>query len=142
AVGQGGGHVQPRLAVGLHDERVDAGQGLGAGRAVRRPVVRGLVGGEVRDVVPGPRGLLFVPPDQGLALAPRLALGVGRGAVVDDAPVGGPGPAPLVRDPVLLLARLAAGRLVDAAGVDAAVDPAAAHGRAVVVELLVGRNRV
>src|SRR6185437_16591252 len=74
--------------------------------------------------------------------APRLAVRVGGGAVVEDPPVRRPGPAPLVRDPVLLLAGLAARGLVDAAGVDAAVDPAAAGGGTVPVQLLVGGERV
>src|SRR5262249_26293511 len=85
---------------------------------------------------------LLVPPDEGLALAPWFAVGVGGGAVVQDPPVGGPGPAPLVRDPVLLPAGFAPRRLVDPAGVDAAIDPAAAGGGAIVVQLLVGRDRV
>src|SRR2546430_8203623 len=41
-----------------------------------------------------------VPPDPALALAPGVALQVGGGAVVHDAAVGGPRPAPLqVRAP-------------------------------------------
>src|SRR5437879_4284391 len=77
------------------------------GGAVRRPVARRLARGEVGDVVAGPLGLVLVPPHQRLALAPRLALGVGGGAVVQDPPVGRPCPAPLLRDPVLLAGRLA-----------------------------------
>src|SRR6266702_6056064 len=88
--------------------------------------------------MPGPPLLSEIPPDQGLALAPRLAIRVGRGPVVEDPPVGRPGPAPFRGHPVLLAAGLTPGRLVDPAGVDAAVDPAAAGGGSVVGELLVG----
>ena len=85
---------------------------------------------------------LLVPPDQRLALAPRLAVGVGRGAVVQDPPVGRPGPAPLRRDPALLGSRLAPRGLVHAVGADAAVDPAAAGRGAVGLELGVGGQRL
>ncbi len=68
---------QPALAVGLHDERVVASERggtpeLGVGAAARRPVDH-----EVGHVVPDPQALLLVPPDQLLALAPRLAVRVG-----------------------------------------------------------------
>src|SRR5205085_10391667 len=61
--------------------------------------------------------------------------------VVEDADVPGPGPAPLVRDPVLFALRLLARRLIYAVLVDAAVDPGPAARRAVVLELLVGGER-
>ena len=54
---------------------------------------------EVGHVVARPLPLLLVPPDVLLALGPRLAGGVGGRAVVEHAPVGGPRPAPLGRDP-------------------------------------------
>ncbi len=142
SVGESGRHVQPGLAVGLHDERVRTGQGLRPARVLGRLVVRRLVLLEVGDVVPGPLAPLRVPPHQRLPLAPRPALGVGGGAVVQDPPVGRPGPRPLGRHPVLLPARLAAGGLVDAVGVHPAVDPAAAGRGAVGLELLVGGERI
>src|SRR5260370_3850333 len=62
--------------------------------------------------MPGPVAGLVVPPDQRLALAPRLAFEIGRGPVVQDPPVEGPRPAPFRCDPALLGTRLAAGGLV------------------------------
>src|SRR3712207_8895398 len=53
-----------------------------------------------------PLPLVRVPPDVALALRPRAALGIGGRAVVEQAPVRGPRPRPLRRDP-------AAGRVVD-----------------------------
>ena len=84
---------------------------------------------------------LLVPPDVGLALAPRLALGVGRGAVVEHAAVRRPRPAPLRGHPGLLGARGAPGGLVDAVRVDTGVDPAAAEGGPVVLHLGVAGQR-
>ena len=142
AVHQAGRGEQPALAVGLQDERVDPGDRRHAGGVRVGPVGRSPVGDEVGHVVPGPLALVRVPPDQRLALAPRLAVGVGRGAVVQDPPVGRPGPAPLRRHPALLGSRLAPRRLVHAVGPDPAVDPAAAGGRSVVLELRVGGQRL
>src|SRR5206468_2247048 len=81
--------------------------------------------------------LLLVPPDVALALRPRLAVGRGGRAVVEDAAVAGPRPAPLVGDPVLLVARCLACRLIDAVLVDAGMDPRPARGRPVLAQLLV-----
>ena len=96
---------------------------------------------EVRDVVPGPASLLLVPPDVAFPLRPRLAGRVGRGAVVEDATVRGPRPRPLERHPALLPVRRATGRAVLVAGMDPAIDPAAARRRAVGLQLGEGRER-
>ena len=135
------GREQPGLAVALHDERVGTADRVLRPRVVRRHVVRPLGRLEVRHVLTGPAAGLLVPPDVLLPLAPRLALGVGRGTVVEDPAVQRPRPAPLGGHRVLLLARLAPGGLVDLVGVDAAVDPAAAGRRAVVLHLHVARQR-
>jgi hypothetical protein len=135
AVDEADGRVEPGLAVALHDERVVARDRLDAGRPLRRAVGRRLLLLEVGYVRAGPLALVLVPPDVGLALAPRPALRVGGRPVVEDAPVHRPHPAPLAGDVVLLVARLAAGRLVDAVLVDAGVDPAATHRGAVGLEL-------
>src|SRR5699024_6639694 len=92
-------------------------------------------------VVAGPAAGLLVPPHELLALAPGPAPGVGRGAVVEDPPVGGPGPAPVRGDLALLRAGAAAPGLVDPVRVDAGVDPAAAAGGAVVLHLREGVQR-
>ena len=79
--------------------------------------------------------LLRVPPHELLALAPRLAVRVRRGAVVEHAAVRGPRPAPLGVVRALLPVRHAARGLVHPVRVDAGVDPAAAGGGAVGFEL-------
>src|SRR5436305_86098 len=80
-----------------------------------------------------PAALLLVPPHELLPLRPGPAVGIGRGAVVHDAAVGGPGEAPLglqrVVGPLALAGAVAVRR-----GEDAAVDPAAARRRAVVLQ--------
>jgi hypothetical protein len=88
--------------------------------ALRRREVGGVA---KRDPFP----LTGVPPRVALALGPRPALRVRRGAVVDDPDVLRPRPPPLVGDPVLLGVRPAARRLVDAVLVDPAVDPRSAR---------------
>src|SRR5439155_13304624 len=92
AVLEAGRGVEPALAVGLHDERVVAAQRVGSFGVLVGDETRGAIGHEVRDVTAGPLALLRVPPDVLLAFAPRGAVGRGGGAVVEDAPVGGPGP--------------------------------------------------
>src|SRR5690349_7560104 len=109
----------------MEDERLvtaDRLHLLGVGRVGN--VVRRLGGRKVRRVPQArPFALLLIPPYVALALGPRPPLRVGRGAVVDDAAVFGPGPTPFIGDPVLLGAGLLAVCLVDAVLVDAAVDP-------------------
>src|SRR5919206_1229602 len=133
-VGQAGRHEQPTPAVGLHDERLVAPDGVIGPRVVGRLVIGGLARCEVRDVVAGPLPLLLVPPDVLLALAPGPALVVGGGSVVDDVAVHRPRPTPFEGYPVLLAPGLAPVGLIDLVFVDAAVDPAPAGGRAVVLE--------
>src|SRR5690606_12031079 len=128
-------------AVALHDEGVGAVDRLDAGGPGLVAVGGRLGPLEVGDVVAGPLPLLLVPPHVGLALAPRPALGVGRGTAVEDATVGRPHPAPLQGHPVLVAAGLAPGGLVDAVGEDTRVDPAAAHGGAVAAQLGEARQR-
>ncbi len=138
AIDQARLRVDPAQAVGVQDERVVARDGRHPRRVLGRAVVRRLVGLEVGVVAQRvPPALLGVPPDVALALRPRVAVRVGRRAVVEDPPVGRPRPAPLVGDPVLLAARLPARRPVDAVGVDPRVDPRAAARRAVLGERLI-----
>src|SRR5262249_53597742 len=92
----------------------------------------------------GARGL-GVPPDELLLLAPGLPVRVRRRSVVEDPPVGRPGERPAVTERILLVRRLAAGRLVDELALrrlvhDAGVDPASRRGRAVVLEVAEGRD--
>ena len=65
---------------------------------------------------------------------------VGRGAVVHDVAIGRPGKTPVGRDPVVALA---SGRVVLALlGDDAGIDPGAARGRAVLLEVGKGGQRL
>src|SRR5699024_6636045 len=86
--------------------------------------------------------LARVPPDELLPLRPGVAVGVGGGAVVEEAAVRGPRPRPLERGVALLPVRLLARRLVLVVAVDAAVDPAAARRGAVGAQELVARERL
>src|SRR5690606_17014943 len=124
-------NVQPTEPVALHDERIRPGQPGRTGGSGRWGVVGAPVPVEVRDVVPGPLPSLLVPPHVGLALAPGAPVGPCRSPVVEDAAVRRPSPSPFGGDPRLLAAGLAPRGLVDAVGVDPAVDPAPAAARTV-----------
>src|SRR5699024_8147218 len=125
----------------LHGERVGAREGRGPALGGVPRIIGALGHREVGDVLAGPAAGLLVPPHELLALAPGPAPGVGRGAVVEDPPVGGPGPAPVRGGLALLRAGAAAPGLVDPVRVDAGVDPAAAAGGAVVLHLREGVQR-
>ena len=84
----------------------------GPRRAVRRHVVGRLLLVEVGRVGARPLLLLRVPPHELLALRPRLAVGIGGRAVVEQPPVRRPRPRPLERRVALLPVRLAPRRLV------------------------------
>ena len=129
---------EPALAVGLHDERRRRRRWSSMPcRVGRRPVRRRPVDDEVRHVVAGPLAACASSHQTYfLRSRPRLAVGVGRGAVVEDAAVGRPRPAPLRRDPALLATRgLRRAVWFTPSCVAAGVDPAAARGRAVVLQL-------
>src|SRR5207248_7510506 len=129
---------QPAPSVGLHDERVVAGDRVLRLGAVGRDVVRRLRLLEVGSVETGPLALLGIPPDELLALGPRLPVGIGGRAIVEEAAVRRPRPRPFGRDVALLPVWLAPRGLVDPVGVGAAVDPAAADRRSDLLPLLVG----
>src|SRR5579871_2391907 len=108
--------------------------------ALRRNVVRTLMQVEVGDVVPGPALQLGIPPHVALLLRPWVAVHISGGAVIDDAAVQRPRPAPFGSDPTLLLARSSSCGLVLLVRKRTAVDPAAAGCRAVGFELRVTRE--
>ena len=135
-------HVEPALAVRLHDERVVAADGLRAFRVVGRNVVRRLLLVEVGRVVPRPLLLLRVPPHEPLALGPRLPVGIRGRTVVQQPTVRRPRPGPFEGSRTLLPVRLLAGRLVLLVAEDTGVDPAAARRRPVRAEKLVARQRL
>src|SRR5207247_10881892 len=97
---------------------------------------------EAGDSLARPRLLPAVPPDVALPLRPRLAVRVGRRAVVQQTPVRRPCPRPFRRDPALLPVGLAPRRLILVVGEAAGVDPAAARRRAVVLQLRVTGERL
>src|SRR3982751_136259 len=86
----------PAHAIGMHDEGLVTCDGIVAFGGAARLVVGGFVFGEVGSVVAGPLVLLLVPPDKFLALAPRLAVGTRRRAVIKDAAIGRPRVSPAV----------------------------------------------
>src|SRR5690606_31071863 len=87
AVDQPGGDEEPPLAVRLHDERVASREEIEAYGAGVARIARRLRRGEVGDVVADPLAARRVPPDPALALAPRVAIQIRGGAVVEDAAV-------------------------------------------------------
>src|SRR5579883_475598 len=110
-------------------------------RAVRRNVLRRFLLLEIGDVVAGPLAFLLVPPEVFLTLAPRPSERIGRGAVVKQPAVCGPSPSPLRRDPALPVSGLAICGLIRLVFENAAIDPAAAGGGAVGLELRIPGNR-
>src|SRR6266536_2757030 len=126
------GREEPALAVRLHNEGIAASDGVHAGCAWRRCIIRGFVQLEVRHVYAGPLLLLLVPPDVLLAFRPGATLRISRGAIVQDAPVGGPGKAPLQERIPLWITR--GGTVIARLWVDPAVNPRAAGRTAVIVE--------
>src|SRR4051812_13015027 len=99
SIDEAGRHIEPAFAIGLHDERVVACKALRTFRVALGFVVRRFVRNEVRDIVAVPLSAVAVPPDQSLALAPRLTVGVCGGPVVKDPAIRGPGPTPLRAEP-------------------------------------------
>ena len=129
-----------QFAVGDHDERAIAAERVHA-LGMRRPVrlvMRRLRRLEIGHVRPDPFLLLLIPVQQPLALRPRLAVGIGRGAVVHVAAIGRPGPGPVeMRARTLRPVGAARARpVVVLLREDAAVEPGAAGGAAVVLQLL------
>ena len=86
----------PADTVRVHDERLIAGNRRVAARRRRRLIRRRLGPGEVGRIESRPRLLSVVPPHQLLAVAPRPAVGSGRGPVVENAPIVGPRESPPV----------------------------------------------
>src|SRR5262249_16253256 len=95
-------------------------------------IVRPLRLREVGNVVAAPLPFRFIPPDEFLALTPRLAVRRRRTSVVEDAAIEQPPESPSVS---IGTARLALLRFVLVRVVDAGVDPAAAARRAVTLQL-------
>src|SRR3546814_9758493 len=93
---------------------------------------------KIDTVVALPARLRLVPPRQALALRPGLAVRIGRRAVVEHAPVSRPGKGTAqVRAGAIRPVRLPrAGLIVALCGIGAAINPAAAGGGAVILEVV------
>ena len=133
-VPDGARREEPSHSVGLHDERMVARNRLHPRRAGRRPVVRRNLGVKIRLVGANPPARSWIPPDQLLSFGPWTPFRVRRGAVVEDAAIERPGEAPFGFDRIggaLPLPRTVPARF----GEHSAVDPAAARGHAVVLQL-------
>ena len=55
---------------------------------------------------------VFIPPDELFAFTPRLAIGTGRSAVIDDATIVGPGECPAVTEIVFGFALIGAVKIL------------------------------
>src|SRR5512143_3339935 len=101
---QPAGHEQPRHSVRMQRERLVAVQSphafLPFALVVRRHVLH-----EVGSVVARPLLLGFIPPHQLLALAPRLSVGSGGGAVINNPAAVGPRESPAMTEFALGLAQ-------------------------------------
>src|SRR5579863_5250659 len=84
----------PSETIAMQEEGLVARQTVVAHRARWRHVVWRLRHREVGNVQARPFLTFGIPPYQLLALAPGLAVGTGRGAIVDYSPVGRPGEPP------------------------------------------------
>src|SRR6185437_10515864 len=124
----------------MQNERLVATYGLHSFRAGFRSVIRGDVFLEVRNILAGPLSLILIPPHELLALTPRLAVRTRRCAVVENAPVRRPGKSPPVAEIVVRLAHV--GDIVSRFRMDTGVDPTAAGGAAVVLQLGVFADEV
>src|ERR1700737_3799931 len=92
---------QPSATVGFEDERIRAGVPVQPTALLIGRRIGGLCHREIRDVDPRPGARTGVPPDVFLSLRPRLAGRVRGRAVVEHAPVTGPGEAPFGIDVVV-----------------------------------------
>src|SRR5690242_7428932 len=95
AILQPAGGEEPATAVGFERERIGARVQLDTHTLLLRRRIGRFFERKIRDVFAGPLASRRVPPDVLLPLRPGPAGGVRRGAVIEDAPVRGPGETPL-----------------------------------------------
>src|SRR2546426_8496334 len=88
----------------------------------------------VRVIEPSPFLLLFIPPDQLLALAPRPSIRTRRRAVINDAAIVRPRKSPAMPQQVFRLAFIRA--IAAFLGIHSAINPRPAGGRPVVLQFL------
>ena len=142
AVGKPGRRKEPTAAISLHDEGIGAIEGVRPHGVDRSLVVRGLSNREVRHVIANPLSFVSIPPHILLALRPRSAIRLRRSAVVEQAAVCRPHPAPLRSNLILLRTRNLAGGLINTILKHASVDPAATRGAAIIFHLHEGRQKL
>ena len=121
--------VKPPEPVFMRDERRVAGNPIKAALVSGWSKLRRLVQRKIRVINAGPFLLRAVPPDQFLAVAPRLAGRTGARSIIYDAAIARPDEAPTVAKIIFRITRV---RLVNLIWTeDAGVNPAAACGRTV-----------
>src|SRR5713226_3250674 len=128
---------QPAATVALEDERIGTRVEVQPAALLLRRSIGRLFCGEVRHVHSCPGTRAGVPPDVLLSLRPGLAGRVGGGPVVEDAPVTRPGESPLGIDIVVWSAISATCQVAPGRWKHPGVDPDAAGGRAVILQMLV-----
>src|ERR1700737_1142569 len=131
---------QPAATVGFEGEGIRAGMQVDADALLLRRRIGCLFQREIRNVDPGPAPRAGVPPDVLLSLRPGVAGGVRRGAVIEDAPVAGPGETPLWVDVVSGSAVSASRHVLTRRGKHAGINPDAASRGAVILQGLVTRE--
>src|SRR5581483_5303399 len=99
-----------------------------SGGSIRRDIF--LIVGIVQD---GPFFLLFIPPDQLLAFAPRLSIGTCRSTVVNDAAVIRPGKAPPMSEQISGIPLV--GAVIAVLGIYTAVNPRSASCRSIILQV-------
>src|SRR5215472_9717808 len=116
-------------------ERPGAAQRFDPSTSVQiRRSLRGQIFFEIRVVETGPLFSFSVPPHKFLTLTPRFALGVGRGAIIDNATVIRPGKSPTVAEQILWIAFVCS--IAAFLGKYAAVNPGTTSGCAVILQVL------
>src|SRR5690348_16651675 len=132
---QSAGDVQPANSIRMQCERTRAAQRLDSFTFFQ------IIFGFWREffwvigiVQPAPLLLLFIPPDQFFALAPRLAIRTCRRPVIDDAAIVWPGESPTVAEQVMRFAFI--GAIPVFFRKDAAINPRPACRASVVFQIL------
>src|SRR5260370_11874915 len=100
------GDVKPTEPVFVCDERRVAGDCIKSALVSRWPKRWRLVGWKIGDVDAAPFALRLVPPNQFLALAPRLTGRLRARSIIYNATIGRPDEAPAVAKIILRIARL------------------------------------
>src|SRR5579885_1082224 len=120
---------QPSPTVRFHDKGIAAGDRIHALCAWRRRVIGCFIERKIWYIVSGPLLLLLIPPDVLFPFRPGTPLRISRSAIIQDAPVGRPGEAPLQIRIAIGYTRCCS--VIARFWIDSAIDPGAA-GRAAI----------